>query len=408
MTVVRRFLPKRDALVQAVDWGLEQSPLAAFFAGRSEAGKTVTVERALGIAAVLSCVLVRCDTVSALSLLTYERIGQEGEGGRRVAVDDPIYRMLRLRPNPEMTAATCWGMVETHMTTWGEALIGKTFVGGKVVELWPIRPDRVDVERRNGQKLYWVRDGKGVRYPNPYTSDEIIHVIRFTLDGLRGISPIGLAREAFGAGLAIDQYVSRFWAEGGILSGALTTDKELDDEAANRVERRVRRKMGRGSRRAWSIPVLEQGLKYQPIALPLKDAQFVEQQKWTLEQASRVLRVPLSLVNAATSDASLQYRTVESDNLQYLQHSIQPNLVRVEQALAADPDLYPTMQRFPEFLVDTLLRADAKSEAEVFRIALGGRAWMRPSEARARKNLPPDPELDEQPVQAVPEPKDER
>jgi HK97 family phage portal protein len=392
VSVVGRFIPRRGAATQAIDWGLESHPLLSFFGARSQAGKTVSVESALGLAAVYSCIAVRTDTVAALSLLTYQR---DGKGSRREAVSDPTYKLLRLRPNPEMTAATCWGLVETHMSAWGEFFLGKTFVGNRVAELWPIRPDRVEVERKDGVKLYWIRDGYGVRSKVPYTSNEIIHGIRFTLDGLRGLSPIGLAREAFGAGLALDEYLNKFWSEGAILSGVLSTDKEMNDDTARRLERRIRQRLNQGTRRAWRMPVLEEGLQYQPIALPLKDAQFVELQKWTLETAARVIRVPLSMVNAATSDSSLKYSTVEGENLQYLTHHIAPGLIRIEQALAADQHLFPTMERYPEFLVDTLLRADAKVRAEVFSIATGRRPWMRGSEVRPAYNLPEDDTIDE-------------
>lgn len=388
MTIVGKVLPRR----QLRDLG-DQHPLFAFLGARSQAGKTVTVERSLGLPAVYACLAVRTDTVAALDFLTYERLE---EGQRRELFDDQTHRMLALKPNREMTAATMWGLVELHMSAWGEAIIGKTFVGRQVRELWPIRPDRVEIERKNGEKLYWVFDSKGVRSKTPYTSNEIIHIIRFSLDGFRGISPIGLAREAFGAGLALDEYINKFWAEGAILSGILTTEKELNDDAAKRLERRVRARLNRGTSKAWRIPILEEGLKYSPIALPLRDAQFVEQQKWSLQQAARVLRVPLSMVAGDAADSSLTYRTVEGDNLQYLTHSIAPDLARIEQAIAADDHIHPLgTHRFSEWSPDALLRTDAKTRAEVESIATGRRPWKRGSEVRKSYGLPPDDKIDE-------------
>ena len=365
--------------------------------GKSAAGKTVTVETAMQLDAVVGCVRLVSETVGAFPLKTYEE-RDEGEVRREVR-KHPTYELLHRRPNPEHPPVTFWGLAATHLLTWGDAFIGKSFGRGNRVErLWTVHPQRVEVKRENGRKLFIV-DGD---YEQPYTSDEIIHVLGFTLDGMRGLSPIGMAREAIGAGLAIDEYTNRFFSNSALPIGVLETDQTLSDDAQKRVRRDWERRH-KGVRNAAKVAILEEGLKFHALSLPLKDLEFVALQNLSARKIARIFRVPASMIDAdADSGKSLTYRTVENDNLQFLIHTIRPWLKRIAQSLALDQDLFPPGSGLMcEHVVDDLLLTDAKSQNEAYATATGGKPWMRPSEVRRKKNMPPDPELDKDPEPAA-------
>ena len=81
--------------------------------------------------------------------------------------------------------------------------------------------------------------------------------------------------------------------------------------------------------------------------------------------------------------------------MHFVTHSIRPWLVAIEDELNRDADLFPTNRLFCEFLVEELLRADTKSRAETWHIALDPiSGWMKPSEVRQRENLPVDSSFD--------------
>lgn len=377
--------------------------LEAFLGSRTQAGKTVTVESALGLAAVWACVRLLEGSIGQLPLIVYERLDDDG---RRRAQGHPAHRLLGRQPNAEMTPRFFWGLVMTHLATWGNAYLGKTFAGGRVAELWPIIPKRVRVERRNGQKLFWVRDAKGVERRTPYTSAEIIHVVGFSLDGLTGLSPIGMAREAVGAGLAMDEYLNRFYSNSAMPRIVLQSEKELSKTAAERLERRFN-KLYRGVSKAHKTAVLEEGLKAEVLSLSAKDMEFVAQQNLTAKAAARIFGIPASRIDAELNQG-LTYRNIAEDDLQLLKYGLAPWLVQLEQTVELDPDLFPperplgVSRFFPEFLTDALLRVDAKTRAEIHRTATGSRPWMKPSEIRRIENLPPDDSLDEAPPSAEP------
>ena len=370
-----------------------QMPLALALLGQKGfTGRRITVETALKLDIVLACIRLLSETIGAMPLRTFRR----DAGGNKVAIlTHPTTRLLN-RPNPEMPRETFWGLVMTHLASWGEAFLGKEILGDRVIALWPIEPDRVEVKRVNGVKEFWVTPADGVGEPKRYTQADVIHIIGFTLDGLRGVSVIGLMREAVSSGLAIDEYVGRFFGNQGMPPMVLQTDEELDDEARGRLVRDWKRKYG-GLTNVGKVPVLEKGLKIQEITLPWKDLEFIGLQQLSSRKIARAFRVPASMVDAEEGQGKgLQYRTLEGDNMNLITHTARPWLGRIAGSLMLDFDLFPAASPMEcEHVYDDLLMLDAKTKAEVRQIETGGKAWKKPSEIRAEDGLPPDQELDE-------------
>lgn len=375
---------------------------SAFGAERTFAGKTVSIEASLLSDAVVGCVLAIANTIAPFPLKVYE--GDDDAEERNPVPKHPTYQLLRRRPNPEHPPIVFWHLVATWLNTWGDAFIGKTFYGSgrrkSVGELWPIKPERVQIERVDGQKVFWL-DGRRDR---AWSAEEIIHIQGFTIDGLRGLSPVGLARESVGAGLAIDEYSNRFFANSALPVGILSTDNELGEDARKRLQRDWSRKH-RGLRNAMKVAVLEQGLKWQQISMPLKDLEFVAQQEMTAKKIARTYRVPASRIDAEAAGGSkgLHYSSSAMDDVSFLKDPILVWAGRIAQSLMLDQDLFPAGSGlFCEHVVDGMLRVDPLTHTKIRQISGGNRAWRNPSEFRAEDNLTPAPELDDQPPSKVP------
>ena len=401
MTFVGRVVgPRREAAVAKVQ-SSGANWLADLLGGKSHTGKLVTLESALKLDTIIACVGLLSETVGGFPLKVYQG---DPDDEREAVPEHPTYELLHSRPNPAMPPVTFWGLVMMHCATWGESFIGKRFSPrGQVNQLWAVEPGRVRVELREGEKLYWVKNEDGVERDAPYTADEIIHVIGFTRTGLRGLSPVEMAREAIGAGLAIDEYTNRFFANGAIPLGVLETDNELTDDAHGRLRRDWERRH-KGPQRAHRIAILEQGLKYHAISMPLKDLEFVALQALSAKKICRIYRTPASMIDAEGGDQGkgLTYRNVQADNIRFLVHTIRVWLKRISQSLEMDRDLFPEGSGlFAQHVVADLLQMDPLTEAQVFAIETGNRPWRQPNEVRRLKNLPAIPELDELPAQAA-------
>lgn len=359
-----------------------------FVGSRSATGELVDVERSMHLDSVFAAVRLISEAGGSLPLKTYER---QPDGSRTEAADDPVYALLHDEPNPEMTAMDLWSLELAHAASWGNAFIGKRRRGGPVPELWPLMPDRMTVRRTGSRKVYEYRREDG-RIEEMRDTD-VIHVHGLSLDGLVGLSPIAMAREAIGASLAGQGFASRFFANAAVPRGVLEIPGELGEEAAKRLSAQWH--AAQGGRNIGKVAVLEGGAKFNPISMPLEDAQFVEQQKLSVQQIARIFGVAPELIGGE-SGGSLTYSTVEGQAIAFLTYCLRPWLVRLEQALRRDEDLFPRIpgrprSRYPEFVQDAMLRADAKTRAETNAIALDPvKGWLNRAEVRAAENRGPE------------------
>ena len=71
-----------------------------FYMGGSTSGKTVTERSAMQMTAVYSCVRILAEAIAGLPLHVYR---YNSDGGKAMALDHPLYRLLHDEPNPEMS-----------------------------------------------------------------------------------------------------------------------------------------------------------------------------------------------------------------------------------------------------------------------------------------------------------------
>ena len=116
------------------------------------------------------------------------------------------------------------------------------------------------------------------------------------------------------------------------------------------------------------------------------DLQFIEQRNLSTQEICRIFRIPPWMIGAPTSD-SMTYANTEQHALSFVTWSLRPWLVRIEKAISTDPDLCPGAL-YVEFLLDSLLRADSKTRAEIYALALDPeKGWMNRDEIRRLENL---------------------
>lgn len=378
--------------------GGRPSVLESFYPPRGTiAGENVTVDRALGIGTVYACIRILAETVGSTPLLAYSKNLQTDDRIR--AVNSPTWRLLHEEPNPAMSPTDLWTLVTTWLVGWGDAFIGKQFASnGDVVALWPIHPERVAVQIVNGFKVFEVQPAGGqVGVPKMYGTESIIPVMGQSFTGLRGASPLTVARNELAGSLAAQSYQNSVYTNSAVPRGSLESDDELSAEAADRLRADWNRIYG-GSANVGKIAILEQGLKFKPVSMPMRDVQFVEQLQLGVQTIARIFRVPLSMIQA-DSPGGLTYRTAETENLQFLVHGVRPWYVRIEQALSRDTDLFPSAPvEYAEFLPDALLKVTTAERFAAYKEATAGRPWMLPSEVRVKENMPANTSLDDSPL----------
>ncbi len=87
----------------------------------------------------------------------------------------------------------------------------------------------------------------------------------------------------------------------------------------------------------------------------------------------------------------MTYSNVEQQALAFVTYSLRPWLILIEQALSEDADLCPG-PLYVEFLLDALLRSDAKTRSDVYTAALDpATGYLTRAEVRRLENLEPEP-----------------
>jgi HK97 family phage portal protein len=141
--------------------------------------------------------------------------------------------------------------------------------------------------------------------------------------------------------------------------------------------------------RPHGLLVVTGDVQYETVARRLDDSQFVEQRRLAAHEIARVFRIPPHMIGAPSAD-SMTYSNVEQESIEFVRYSLTPWLRRIELALSGDRDL-AFQRQFVKFEVDGLLRADAKTRAEVYRLALDPiQGWLSRDEVRRLEDLAPE------------------
>lgn len=324
------------------------------------AGVPVTAETALQVATVFACVRYIAESIGALPWGVYQARA-EGAGADEYRTS-PLWRLLHTRPNPEMGSLAFRETLTAWALTWGNgyAEIERDTVG-RPAALWPISPDRVEPKRdpETGALYYEIGQGRGPKVI--MAPRDIYHVHGLGWDGTTGYSVIQLAARSLGTGLASDAFTNAFFGNSTVVGGVLEHPDALSDKAYERLKKAwIDRHGGPGA--AWRPDILEEGMKWKNIGMPLKDAEYLATRKFTVNEICRWFRVPPHKV------ADLERATfsnIEAQSIEVVTDTLLPWVIRHEQE--ADFKLIGQPGVFTKMNLRGLLRGDAKSRAEYYK-----------------------------------------
>ena len=357
----------------------------SFLMGSSTSGKRVNERSAMQMTAVYSCVRILSEAIASLPLNVYQ---YNGTGGKEKAYGHPLFHLLHDEPNPEMTSFIFRETLMTHLLLWGNAYAQIIRNGkGEVVALYPLMPDRMQVDRDDKGRLYYQYMMTSADAPTMKGStvildpSEVLHVPGLGFDGLVGYSPIAMAKNAIGLAIAAEEYGSKFYANGAAPSGVLEHPGTLKDPA--RVRDSWNAAFG-GSANSHKIAVLEEGLKYTPISISPNEAQFLETRKFQIDEIARIFRVPPHMVGDLEKSS---FSNIEQQSLEFVKYTLDPWVVRWEQALQKVLLSEEEKNRyFFKFNVEGLLRGDYASRMNGYATARQN-GWMSANDIRELEDL---------------------
>lgn len=272
------------------DWTQWQS---AGIGWLSQAGITVTPQTAMMVSAIWACVRVITETIAAIPLPVYERVGDE----KRRAQTLHLYDLLHDSPNDRQTSFAWREMLTGHACLRGNGLSEIVREGREPVgQLVPIHPSMVRVDTTDdGILRYWKKNPDGTEAKSPLLEDEVFHLRGLSDNGVLGMSVISMARESIGLARAAEEHGARTFENGPRLSGVLQHPGRISPDAAKGIRESWQSTYG-GAANAGKVAVLWEDMKWQAIGMSNEDAQFISARQFQVEECARWFRMPLHMI----------------------------------------------------------------------------------------------------------------
>jgi HK97 family phage portal protein len=363
---------------------------AGLFNSPSEAGVNVNQQTALNATAVLACVTMLSEDFAKLTPRIY-RIDPD-TGASADADDHPLYDLL-YEPNDWQNWFEFAEMLQCSLLLRGNgyAVIIRDRRGAPI-KLIPVNADWVALWEAPTGEIFYRVTANGLHMmaemrgePFLIAAEDMLHIRGFSANGLLGASRIMLAKEAIGLALAQEQQSSRWMANRATLSGVLSTEQKLAGDSAKRMAEDWKNSRS-GVQNAGKIAVLEQGLKYQPIAMTANDLQIIAQRTFQLQEVARIWRIPLHMLGDLTRSTN---NNIGQQSQEYINLTLSSYTSRWRWKLHTKFGLRPG-KLFIDFDLSELTRADITARYNNYARAITA-GFLTQNEARRDDKRDPLP-----------------
>lgn len=313
--------------------------------------------------------------------------------GKEKVLDSNIDRLLNLRPNPYMTAATFWGTVEINKLHHGNAYIYiEADRNGFPKHLWLLPSAQVKIwidnkgvfGRLNSIWYIWTDSRTGKRYS--FEMNEIIHLkTHISFDGLSGVATRDILKTQISSGKNSVGFLNKLYKSNMFGSKVLVHyPGELERGKEQKVAESLERYSAtQGSGKFIPVPA---GFQAQLLDMKLADAQFFENNRVSALQLAAAFGIKPNIINDYTKSS---YSNSETQQVDFYVNSLQPLFKAYEQEISykilTESDIKKGFRL--EINEKILFKMDNKTQAEVYSKYLTNFA-MTPNEVREDLNLP--------------------
>jgi HK97 family phage portal protein len=308
-------------------------------------------------------------------------------------VTNPAYTPVLRRPNHYQTIVKFVEQWVSCKLIWGNTYVLKRRdARGVVTALYILNPQYVTVlVASDGAVFYQLRrpdtDFTGI-WPEATGEDvtvparEIIHDrINCLFHPMVGLSPLYAAALPASLGSTILRTSTQFFATGSRPSGTLSSDSEITQEQADKMQQRWQQ--GFTGENTGKVAVLGFGLKYEPLTQTAVDAQLTEQSGATEIEICKCFGMPVALLNTTKG---APYGNHEQLVQLYHDGCLQTLIIGTETALdeglGIDQSVNGT-QYGTEFDIDDLYWMDTATRTKAAADSVGS-GVLSPNEARLK------------------------
>lgn len=375
---LRQFLIRNLSLSDEKSWN---PSLWNLIGSQSLSGEQVTEHTALTYSAIWDAVGQIAGTISTLPLHLHRKEARK----TLYATDKRLFNVLHSKFNPYMTAQIGREVMTAHVLLWGNSYAEIVRDGlGEVRELWPIAPNRVRVEMKDGALIYKIMVGsENIILPR----SRVLHIPGLGFDGFMGYSVISMARKNIGLSMAMETFSSLYYGQGTHPGVIVSHPGKLNAESHSNLKKSLT-DVYSGLGNSHRLMLLEDGMDIKSLGIPPADSQYIESRQFGITDVARWFHIPPHRLKDLTRATM---NNIEYEQLSYGIDTILPWLVRFEQNF--DMQLLSEVQQFQQFYytrhnMDGILRGSSKDRAEYYKIMVSIGA-MTLNDVRGKENWDP-------------------
>lgn len=364
--------------------------LEEFLAEQSAGGATVTVETAMRLTAVYSCIYVLSSSLAQLPVAVLRKSGNRIEP----ATDHPAYYLLHDEPCEAMTSYTWRQSKQAQVLGWGNGysrIVSSPRGEIRAIEL--CQAAVTTLEKQGNRRFFATQDEDG--NPLAVSPEDMIHIPALGITGRSGISPIRQHAETIGLGLAAQRYGKQFFDGGGRPTGLLTLkDKSgVGKDGWERLKALWPKALAALRSDDNKTLLLPAELDYKAMTIAPEDAQFIDTRKLSRSEIAGLFNVPAHMINDLDKAT---FSNISEQAIQFVRHTVMPWVTCWEQEL--NRKVFSTAERRAGYYVKMnlggLLRGTPTERAQFYHAAITD-GWMDRNEVRALEDLNPRDGLSE-------------
>jgi HK97 family phage portal protein len=253
----------------------------------------LTADQAMTLSAVWGCVSFISNAIATSEI----KVLDVAVDGRRVdSSSDRVYRLLNLRPNPDVSAVTLKSAWISQALIYGDGFIQiRRDMAGRPFELY-LLPSTGVIPKREGERIVYeytpTTAGIGKQL---IPSDDVIHLPGQSLNSFLGESVVSKAARSIAIAKAADEFALSYYANNTVLGGTLTRTGPMDANALKALQENFEQAR-KGAMKAHKAIVLPTGVSYTPIETDASKSQSVESRQHSVVDICRFFGVPPPLV----------------------------------------------------------------------------------------------------------------
>jgi HK97 family phage portal protein len=342
----------------------------------------VTTKKSVTLGVVFECV----DVIKRTLSLVTPKVVEQRPNGKYPATGHPLYPIINSEPYTLYSASDYYGQMVADFLLYGNAYALILRSGGRVVGLRRLEPEMVEpyILEMDGVEERWYKVTNDKRATTAYNQVDVIHLMDFNFDGIKGLSRIQLKRNTITDAGQIQIYSTDMYKDGVSVSGYLESDRVIGKEELDYLRKKFEQQ---ATTKNGGIAALPQGFKYHQMQynLPFADAELVEAKKFGVEDIARIFGVPLSLIQRS----DLADNKADAEYNRFLATTIAPLTILLENE--HNRKLFTPSERgryYMKFELKGLYRVDMLTRYQAHQIALS-HGFMNKDEVRDVEGMNP-------------------